>query len=170
MGDVFKEQIVKKKETAADTAKRIGLILAVFVIFFVVLLTPARTFVAIIVAAAAFGAYYLMSFLKVEYEYVFTNGELDIDIIYNRSRRKRLFSSHVNKFEIMAHVEDMNHAGSFNGAQVTHNYSSGQVGPDTYAFLISKDGKIQKIIIEPNEKMMKAISGSISRSKLHLKK
>ncbi|MCL2286971.1 MAG: DUF6106 family protein [Firmicutes bacterium] len=170
ISDVFKEQIVKKKETTMDRMKRIGLILAVIIIFFVVLATPAAQFVAIIVAAAGFGAFYLMNFLRVEYEYIFTNGELDIDIIYNRSRRKRLFSSHVNKIEIMAHVEDMNHAGSFSGAQEICNYSSGENGPDTYAFLINQGGKMKKVIIEPNEKMLKAISGSMSRTKLHLKR
>jgi len=169
MTDVFKEQIVKRKENTKDRMKRIGLVLAVIVIFFVAISTiPA--FAPIITLAAAFGAYFLMGFLKVEYEYVFTNGELDIDIIYNRSRRKRLFTSHVNQFEIMAHVEDMTYAGSFSNAQEVHNYSSGVNGPDTYAFLVNKGGKQQKIIIEPNEKMIKAIGGSISRTKLHLKR
>jgi len=169
MTDIFKEQIVKRKETTKDRMKRIGLILAVIVVFFVAVSTI-PTFTPIITLAAGFGAYFLTGFLKVEYEYVFTNGELDIDIIYNRSRRKRLFSSHVNQFEIMAHVEDMTYVGSFSNAQEVHNYSSGVNGPDTYAFLVNKNGKQQKIIIEPNEKMMKAIGGSISRTKLHLKR
>ena len=169
MTDVFKEQIVKRKENNMDRMKRIGLVVVVIVIFFIAISTiPA--FTPVITLAAAFGAYFLMGFLKVEYEYVFTNGELDIDIIYNRSRRKRLFTSHVNQFEIMAHIEDMTHAGSFSNAQEVHNYSSGVNGSDTYAFLVNKNGKQQKIIIEPNEKMIKAISGSISRSKLHLKR
>lgn len=170
MGDVFKEQIVKKVETPLDFAKKVGLIVAVIVIGIITLMTPAAAFVPIILAAAGFGAFYLMSFIKVEYEYVFTNGELDIDVIYNRSRRKRVFSSHVNKFDIMAHIEDMTHAGSFNNAQEALNFSSGVVGPSTYVFLLSYKSKQTKVIIEPNEKMMKAISGSMSRSKLHIKK
>jgi len=170
MGDVFKEQIVKRKESPLDMLKRAGLIIAVIVIFFGVLQTPIATLVPIITLAAGFGAFYLMSFLRVEYEYVFTNGELDIDIIYNRARRKRVFSANVKSFEVMAHVEDMNHAGSFKGAHETRDYSSGVVGPDTYAFLISVSGKQTKVIIEPNEKMMTAISGAVPRSKLHLRK
>jgi len=170
MGDVFKEQIVKRKESPLDMFKRIGLILAVFIIFFGVLQTPLAALVPIITLVAGFGAFYLMGFLRVEYEYIFTNGELDIDIIYNRARRKRVFTANVKGFEIMAHVEDMNYAGSFNGAQETRDYSSGTVGPDTYAFLVSVSGKQTKVIIEPNEKMMSAISGVMPRSKLHLRK
>jgi len=169
MGDIFKEQIVKRRQTSMDTAKRIGIGVGVLLIFILALnFVPVVAPVAIMVAM--FGGFYLSSFLKKEYEYVFTNGELDIDIIYNRSRRKRVFSSHVNNFEIMAHVEDMTYAGEFHRAQETLDYSSGTVGPDTYAFLISRGGKYQKIIIEPNEKMMTAIRGSLSRSKLHLRK
>jgi len=169
MGDVFKEQIVKRKQTSIDTAKRAGLIILVILSFFVsFILVPGIA--PIVTLIVGFGAFYLNGFLKVEYEYVFTNGELDIDAIYNRARRKRVFSSHVNRFEIMAHVEDMTHAGSFGNAQEVRNYSSGAIGENTYAFLINYNSKQTKVIIEPNEKMMDAIKGSIARSKLHLKK
>jgi len=170
MGDVFNEQIVKRKQTMMDKLKRVGLILAVILLFILIMLTPAANFAAVIVFAAGFGAYYLMSFLRVEYEYIFTNGELDIDIIYNKSRRKRVFSSMVNKIEIMAHIEDMNHAGHFSGVAQINNYGIGENGPDTYAFLINISGKQTKVIIDPNEKMLRAIAGAIPRSRLHIKK
>ena len=169
MGDVFKEQIVKRKGTAKDAAIRVGLVVAVFLVFFVTLISPLGAFAVVITAAAGFGAFFLMSFLNVEYEYVFTNGELDIDAIYNRSRRKRMMSVKVKDFEIMAHIDDKNHAGEFNGAQEVRDYSSGVPGPDTYAFLAIHNSKKIKVIIEPNEKMLKAISGAMSRRKLHLR-
>jgi len=169
MTDVFKEQIVKRKQTGKDTLIRIGLIIAVILIFFITFQLVAP-FAVIITAAAAFGAFFLMSFRKIEYEYVFTNGELDIDIIYNRSRRKRVLTVNVKSFDIMAHVEDMNHAGSFNNAQETRDFSSGETLANTYAFLVNKDGKQLKVIIEPNEKMLAAISNTMSRSKLHVRR
>jgi len=169
MGDIFKEQIVKRKQTGMDSLKRVGLVIAVIIIFFVAMMLVPQI-APILTLIAGFGAFFLNGFLKVEYEYIFTNGELDIDAIYNRSRRKRVFSSHVNKFDIMAHIEDMTHAGSFHGAQETKNFSSGVISENTYAFLVNYNSKRIKVIIEPNEKMMDAIKGSISRSKLHLKK
>jgi len=165
MGDVFKEQIVKRKPSAKDVAIRVCLCILVVLIFFAAIAMGAAQFSIIIVAAAGFGASYLMSFLNVEYEYVFTNGELDIDIIYNRARRKRVFSSHVNEIEIMAHIEDKNH--SFENYEQIKDFSSGEIKPDTYVFLTNYQNKRTKVIFEPNEKMMKAISGTLSRSKLH---
>ena len=173
MGDVFKEQIVKRKSTNVQALKRVGLAVGVIVVFFaaVIILGPQwMQFILLGTVGATIGAMYLSGRMKVEYEYVFTNGELDIDIIYNRSRRKRIFTGHVNNFEVMAHVEDMNHAGAFQGAQETKDYSSGVVGENTYAFLANYNSKRMKIVFEPNEKVLDAIKGAIPRSKLHLKK
>ena len=168
MGDIFKEQIVKRKPTMRDTVFRILLVVAAGLVFLIASFTiPA--FGVIIGMAAVVGAWFAMSFLSVEYEYVFTNGELDIDVIYNRSRRKRIFSQHVNKFDLMAHVEDNARVGEFTAAEVTFNYTSGEITPNTYAFLTTHNGKRTKVIIETNEKMLKAIGTVLTRRKLFVK-
>ena len=168
MGDVFNEQIVKKHGTFSDNIKRAGITALILVIFFISFVFL-QAFAVFIGVAAVFGGIFLMSFLNVEYEYVYTNGELDIDIIYNRARRKRLFSIVVKDFEIMAHVEDKTHLRAFDTAQETINCHSGEIGPNTYAFLATIKGKKAKVIFEPNDKMLKAISTSLSRSRLHLR-
>ena len=168
MNEVFKEQIVKRQPNSKDNLKRVGLVLAVIAVTFVsfVLIPPLAP---VIILAAGFGAWFLMSFLKKEYEYAFTDGELDIDVIYNRSRRKRLFSAKVKDFEIMAHVEDKMRIGDFQGAVETLDYSSGVVGNDTYAFLTNYKGKRTKVIIEPNAVMLKALATVLTRRRLHVK-
>jgi len=168
MNDVFKEQIIKRKPSSIDAFKRVGLILAVVVVALLAFnFIPA--FAPFLILAAGFGAWYLMSFLKIEYEYAFTDGELDIDVIYNRSRRKRLFSAKVKDFEIMAHIDDKMRMGEFQGAVETIDYSSGVVSNDTYAFLVNYKGKRTKIIIEPNAVMLKALATVLTRRKLHIK-
>jgi len=168
MGDVFKEQIVKRKSTVKDAAIRVCLIILVVLIFFIsFMIIPA--FAVIITAAAGFGAMFLMSFLRVEYEYVFTNGELDIDAIYNRARRKRQLSANVKEFDIMVHIDDKNHEAELNSAQETKDFTSGEPGPNTYVFLATINSKKTKVIIEPNDMMLKVIAGAIPRRKLHLR-
>jgi hypothetical protein len=169
MGDVFKEQIVKRKATKKDTLMRVGLVLAVFVVFFVssVFLGGLGIYVAF---AAGYGAYLLMGRLNVEYEYSFTNGELDIDIIYSKTRRKRLFSSHVNEIEEMAHTEDKTHMGDFPQHAETKDYSSGDPAVSKYAFLLNQNGKTTKVVWEPNETMLKALSTVLTPRKLFLKR
>jgi hypothetical protein len=170
MGDVFKEQIVKRQGTLKDTAIRVCLVILVvllgFTAFFILNL---GAFAVLIVFALGFGTRFLMSYLNVEYEYIFTNGELDIDIIYDQARRKRLFSAEVKSFEIMAHIDDKNHEHTFHSAQETRDYSSGVPGPNTYVFVTVYNGKKIKVIIEPNDKMLKAFSGTLTRRNLHLR-
>ena len=168
MGSVFKEQIVKRQSNIKDNLLRAGIIIAAVLISFIAL-TMLEGFGMFVAAAAVFGAWFLMSFLRLEYEYAFTDGELDIDVIYNRSRRKRVFSARVNDFEIMAHVDDKMHMGSFHSAQEVRNYSSGVTTDNTYAFLTNHNGKRIKVIIEPNEVMLKAIATVLTRRRLHVK-
>jgi len=167
--DVFKEQIVKRQVTFKDTAIKVCLIILVILIGFLILMSIGPQFGVIIILALIFGARFLISYLNVEYEYAFTSGELDIDIIYDRTRRKRVFSANVKQIEIMAHIEDRNHKAAFDGAQETRDYSSGVIGLDTYVFLTVKDGKKIKVIIDPNEKMLKAFSSVLTRRNLHLR-
>ncbi|MCL2526852.1 MAG: DUF6106 family protein [Defluviitaleaceae bacterium] len=169
MGDVYKEQIVKRQQTSRDSLKRAGLIMAVIFISFIAF-SMIPQFAPFVVTGAVFGAWYLLSFLKVEYEYTFTSGELDIDAIYNRSRRKRVFSARVSDFEIMAHVDDKMHHGSFEGAQTFRDYSSGVTSDNSYAFLINHENKRTKVVIEPNEIMLVALAGVLTRRKLHVKR
>jgi hypothetical protein len=103
---------------------------------------------------------------NVEYEYIFTSGDLDIDIVYNKSSRKRLFSSSVKQFEIMAHIGDTAHAHELSAVEETKDYSSGIVGPSTYAFITPYKGKRIKIIFEPNDVMIKAFSTVLTPRKL----
>ncbi|MCL2605007.1 MAG: hypothetical protein FWD90_11055 [Defluviitaleaceae bacterium] len=168
MGDVFKEQIIKRKPTARDFVFRVLLVAAAGLIFFLAMMFL-PSFGVIFGFAAMFGAWYGMSFLNVEYEYVFTNGDLDIDVIYNKARRKRLFTGQVNNFEIMCHVDDKVHIGDFASAQETRDYSSGESGENTYVFLTTQSGKRIKVIFEPNEKLLKAIGTVLTRRKLFIK-
>jgi len=169
MMDIIKEQAVKKQSTAKNSLLKAGIIVLVFIIS-IMLFILIPTFAPILIAVIIFGAYYALSLLDVEYEYIFTNGELDIDCIYSKKRRKRLYSGRVADFELMAHVDDKTHSGDFKSAAETKNYSSGTVTSNTYAFLTVHNGKKLKIIFEPNSEMIQALSTALSPRKLFKKK
>ena len=168
MNDIFKEQIIKRNPTSKDSLKKIGIVLAILVLNMAIMITPVGNFVFVTLGLSIFAAYHIMGFFNVEYEYVLTNGELDIDIIYNKARRKRLFSTQLGKVEVFAHYENANFTGQFNSAQDTKDFTSGNRGGNTYAFLIQLKTRKTQVLIEPDEKMLKALSGAIPRSKFHI--
>ena len=170
MADVFNEQLIKRQPNSKDRLIRIAIIAGVVVVAFITFSIPALAmFGMIIVVIAAFLAYIFMGRLKREYEYIFTNGELDIDVIYNKSSRKRVFTGMVRDFEIMAHVEDPSHTNTFSAAEDRLDFSTGIVSESSYYFLTNYKGKRVAITIEPNEVMREAIAKVLTRRKFHPK-
>lgn len=100
--DIFCEQLVVKKTTLLDWLKRLGIVIAALILFyisFVILPQMGNTIGSIfsslgviIAIGAGYGAWYLITATKIEYEYILTNGELDVDKIIAQRKRKRLAS------------------------------------------------------------------------------
>ena len=58
-------------------------------------------FGVLLAAGVIYGAYYLFLRLSPEYEYIYTGGEVDIDVIYGRSKRQRLITVKPRQVEFM---------------------------------------------------------------------
>ncbi len=103
MSDVYVEYLVVKKSTAKDLLIKIGLYIAAFLIAAVslVFLMPigAGGLSLLLACGAFYGAYYVGSSRNQEYEYIVTNGEMDVDCIMARRKRKRLITVKVKDFE-----------------------------------------------------------------------
>ncbi len=111
--DVFIEHLVKKRSTGADMAKKIGLVLAVLlVVVACFMLVPPQflMFAFLIICGAVYGAYWLISGMNVEYEYILTNGEIDVDKIVAQRKRKRLLNVHSKTFEAFGPYKAAEHA------------------------------------------------------------
>ena len=76
MDDFYTEQLIKKQADSKDTLKKVGLIALTVVSVLLVFAIPVGIIfpvVMIVVDVLVF------SNMNVEYEYVFVNGDLDID-------------------------------------------------------------------------------------------
>ena len=110
--DIFYEQLVKKQLTPMDMMKRGGLLTAfVIVAFLAFFVLPAfsalfASFSIFIVAAAAYGVWYLWGMTNLEYEYILTNGEIDVDKIISQRKRKRMVTVNVRNFTEMGKYAD----------------------------------------------------------------
>ena len=165
MKDVFKEQLVKRRPNIKTAMVKAGLVAAaIFLMVFIMLFEALSFFFPIFLVIIIFGAYFLSRRLNIEYEYVLTNNELDIDIIYSKARRKRIFSASVRDFEAFrpAGSSEMEH--SFTSATVKEDYSS---GPSTeipqYEFLVNYKSKKMRILFEPNQDLLSSIIPHLKR-------
>ena len=90
--DRFSEQLIKKEATGRDMFLR-GLMIAA-AMFLIIALVFAFVYIGIVAVAAAaaviWGLVWLLQGTSVEYEYIVTNDDLDIDKIVGKRKRKRL--------------------------------------------------------------------------------
>ncbi len=99
--DVFVEQIVAKKKGAKEIAIILLILLALAVVaalcflFFGLL----YMFAPLLLVGAGYGAWWLITNQNIEFEYCVTNGDIDIDQITARRKRKRIVSVRGSKIE-----------------------------------------------------------------------
>lgn len=102
--DTFIEQIVAKRKGG----KEIGIILltVIFGTIFLLSLTMLMMTQTLLVSlvpfvwiGVIFGAWWIITQQNIEFEYCITNGDIDIDVIISRRRRKRIVSVRGSKIE-----------------------------------------------------------------------
>lgn len=154
MGDVFKEQLVPMEMSKRDKVQRVIIWLVTVLVGITVFLFFGPFLASITILGMGWGALFLTSKLKKEHEYSLTNNELDIDVIYNKERRKHVLSLDIKKIDMMVSIKDESHKGSLERAQKTINASNGEYTRDTYAILTAHNGELTRILITPNEEML----------------
>ena len=105
MGDIFNEKLIRKLPSGKDLILKGAIGFAAIVI-----MTAAIMFVGLmsipVVLTVGVCVYFAYKQFEVEYEYILTNDELDVDKIIARERRKSVISVDVRSFEIFAPVKD----------------------------------------------------------------
>ncbi len=164
MNDVFNEQLVARRPNQKDLLQKIGIGVAGAVLIFLGMNVPAlMSFVVPIIAVVIVGVVFLFRRYNIEYEYVFTNGDLDIDKIINKSKRKNALSVSVRSFATMVPVANKDYEKEVSNFTKLYDFSSGTVKENTYAVIFDRDKEHVKMIFEPDEQMFKAIRNFIPR-------
>lgn len=146
MGDFYTEQLIKKQTSMKDVVIKAVLVAAAIVSVLTIFIMPMGLIIPIIVIVLV---WFLITRLNVEYEYLYVNGDLDIDKIMNKSKRKRVFSANADAVELLAPVGSPR-LDQFQNARVL-NLSSGSPDARLYALIVSGNGQMTKLIFEPND-------------------
>ena len=159
MGDLYSEYLVKKKPTALDAVIKYGLIILT------VLAALVGLFVSpvILVLAVIFGvvSYFVIPKTDIEYEYLFVNGELDIDMVMAKTKRKKVNTFDLREADLIAPVNSQRMAYYNNNSKLKIlDYSSGDESHRRFAVIIRADGDTCKVILEPDDTMAQAIKNS----------
>ncbi len=159
--DVFVEYMVKRRKTAADFIKIIlTLLLGLALVFVVTVLFAAipfiTSFILVAVAGVCYLAYRIITSVNVEYEYILTNSDLDVDAIISARKRKRLASINLRQIDSF---------GKLSGSESrvlgrSYKYimaAEDKKAENTYYIVFDNDEEKSVLLFTPNEKIIKRI-------------
>ena len=159
--DIYAEWIVKRKTPGYAPLIKIG---AIFLVIIGVLASALVWFGVVFLLVAVGVTYVAFQMTKVEFEYIFVTNELAIDKILNQQRRKKVKNIQMDRVEIVA---------PFNGHELdsyknnpkfkTVDFSSGEENNKKYGIVYTDEKGSNIFIIEPNEKLLKAMKTSSPR-------
>jgi len=157
--DTFIEYIVKRKMKAMDYLIIAGTVVLIVALAFICLFFNSKLMGIpfILFVFALWGAYTIISLRNVEFEYILTNNELDIDKIMAKKSRKRMMTINFKEIERCAGVNnpEFKHILDNTGGIFKTEYFEGDMGSGNVYFVdFSKDGNKIRAFFEPNERIL----------------
>lgn len=151
MGEYYSEQIIKRKTPAYKQAIKVVLVGFTAIFFVLGMMIP---LFLIPMLACGVGAYFYISRLDLEFEYSFVSGELTIDKIYNKSRRKKFVEVDFEQTEIVAPIKAYQLDEYKNKQLKDYDCTSKEDEKDVYVVIAHKGSELVRIMFEPNKKMI----------------
>lgn len=156
------EARVVKKATSKDGAIKIALIaLAVAGVIFTIIV--GELLFLLITVGAAIACVVVFPKLKVEYEYVFCDGQLDFDRIINGEKRKHAARLDFDNLVVMAPKGSHALDGYMRDGIEKHDFTSLDADAKVWAIVVSKGGISTVYFCEPDTNMLQRMKQKAMR-------
>lgn len=152
--DTFFEQLVSIKKTAKTWLALFGITFAALILACAAFLFLG-SFGLLLAAAVFYGAYRLYMLFFIEYEYIITNGTMDVDKIIAKSSRKREMSFELSSVvRLEKYNVNARPMGNFKKTVIACNEDD----PAAYFLVTSEEGSGTKLLVfSPDERIKSAI-------------
>lgn len=163
--DIFIEKIINKKKDTKDKLYVAGIILAGILLTAIVFIVPILSvFSPALFAIILFFGYHFAKSRNIEFEYAVTNGDIDVDKIIARSKRKRVLSVLTNDIEIVANIKSDKYSDYKNITKRIEAVTS--MDDDNIYFLVATyKGERTILFFQPDQRMIDSFKIKI-RSKV----
>ena len=161
--DHFMEEIVVKKNRALNEVLYILSVIVMMLSAFYALFMLQFLFVAFdvfalitVLLSGAIAAFLFLrrDRLRTEYEYTFTNGDLDFAMVFNNQKRKSLGTMKVRNVEAFGPTNSQNFQRYLTMKDVKVSNWFLNRGSELYYFYFAKEDSKRMIVIEPSEEMV----------------
>lgn len=158
MDNLYFDEIHKGGKDTKSMLIKAGIIaggILLLLIFGFLTFTQFGQFAFLFFCGTIFGMYYLLKYRSKEYEYIFTNGEIDIDIISGRISRKRCCTIKPQDVEVIAKYSDEEYKKQQRSVVKTLDLSSG-IKEKCYILVVNLNHTKMMLIISPSERLIEA--------------
>ncbi|MDD6483521.1 MAG: hypothetical protein PUF72_02975 [Clostridiales bacterium] len=171
MNDIFMEYMLRKQKDQKDIMIITGLAVLAVILSLVLIILMFSVAAAmqtgqgifsigfLLLAGVWYGFYLLVGMRSVEFEYILTNSEMDIDKIMSKKARKRIASFDFKSAEIVACIDDNAHNADYRNKTVTDVLDvcgNKALSPVYFADVLMND-KPKRILFQPTSKMLETI-------------
>lgn len=166
--DNFAEQLVKREPTSSDKLKKVmiyggGILLTVILVLLSLLMLGSMwsALGLILAAGSGYATYFLGQSTYIEYEYAFTNGEIDVDKIIAKKKRTPLITADVKKFTAFGkYNENLTETSDMTVVISSDNIASHEY----YADFVHGEYGSTRLIFSPDEVMLENIKRFLPRT------
>lgn len=158
--DIFIEEMVKKKKTAADSAMLLGMtaLAVILVIFLFMVVMPMfaqfSSIILLVVVGIIYAVYMLSANFNLEYEYSLVNSEIDIDRIAGKKRRKRLTTVNLKNLDAFGKRDNSEYDRCMRDSGIKKIFACRDKNADDVYFLAYTDGSERRMLIfSPSERI-----------------
>ena len=154
--DKFYEQLLTTQKSITYTILNIlRYVILIAGIFYIVAFA---NIAMVIFGVVSVGVFFLLGFLKdrqyKEYEYTFTNGNLQIDVIYGKKKRKNIFDEEVKTFDDFGKESEVKIPDGYE----TVNCIPWDKKGEAYVILSNSKEKKKALYVLPDENLLKLIN------------
>lgn len=148
MNESYVEQLIKQKTTMPTLVKRVAI--SLFILLGLLLCWLSLAAIPLLLALIALTVW-LWKRTGLEYEYLYYAGDIDIDKIMGRQKRKRVLSTDIKNMEVLAPTGSVE-LQRYQDLKVID--CSSNTGNPTYEMVVMKKGQKVRVKFEPKEEII----------------
>lgn len=160
--DVFVEQLIRRERPGGETLFKLGAIVGGLLLIGIAFLF-AKSFFPVCFAVVIILEFFAFVYTVKEFEYSFINGDVDIDMIQGKRKRKTVFSVSCKEIIAMGPCDDA--VGVLSGDFTrTLDVSISKKHADRWYLITERqDGSRELVYFSPNERLLDAFKGYLGR-------
>ena len=157
MSDLYQEILISRETPFINKVIKVAayVVTAIFILGGFMMVNPLFLIPGIVMAVCC---YFFLPRLDVEYEYLYVNGELDIDAIYSKQKRKRIAGYDMAELEILAPSTSHALDSYVNQKDVkVRDFTSRNPQAQSYTLVFNKESKRDVVMVELNDVILNDI-------------